>query len=272
MSEQKTAQVRVELAGLAIDFVTSDVRSARLCSSRYRAFASSATRAADLTIDLTIGSSAELAPHADASDLRVEDSGALFSFSRADYVGTLDLDSLHARVGCARKEYSLNSCVRVLCAVSLAKRGGFLVHAASVERNGQAYLFPGKSGAGKTTIARLSTDGRVLSDEISAIRRVGSQFHCFSTPFWGDLVPTREENLSAPVAGVFFPVQATQAKRTRLTPAQAASQLLESIVLFGANPALTENVLETACDFAHATDSALLHFRPDPSFWSCIGA
>ena len=67
-------------------------------------------------------------------------------------------------------------------------------------------------------------------------------------------------------------MQATHPKRTPLTPAQAATQLLESIVLFGMNPTLVASVLETACDFTHSTESALLHFRKDPSFWSFIGA
>ena len=276
MLQPNETQISMDLAGLAIDVVTRSAAATKLCSSRYSAFLSSPdapAREPDLTIDLTLGANEAFAEFAEASDLRVmNDSPGIFSFARADYFGTLDLASHRAQVTCTKRVYSLNSCVRVLCAVTLAREGGFLVHASSVERGGRAYLFVGRSGAGKTTIARLCTSGRVLSDEISAVRRAGKRFHCFSTPFWGDLVPTREESVSAPIAGLFFPVQAAQPKRVPLSPAQAATQLLESIVVFGEDPSTVAKVLDTSCAFARETESALLHFRPDPSVWECIGA
>jgi ABC-type multidrug transport system ATPase subunit len=52
--------------------------------------------------------------------------------------------------------FSLDSVLRILHTLLLAREGGFLLHASSAIRNGSAFLFSGVSGAGKTTMARLA--------------------------------------------------------------------------------------------------------------------
>jgi hypothetical protein len=70
--------------------------------------------------------------------------------------------------------YAIDSVLRILHSLVLAREGGFLVHAASAVRNGRAFLFSGVSGAGKTTISRLAPpDVRLLTDEISYVRKRG---------------------------------------------------------------------------------------------------
>jgi hypothetical protein len=70
--------------------------------------------------------------------------------------------------------YSIDGVLRILHSLILARQGGFLVHAASVVRNGRAFVFAGISGTGKTTISRLAPpDVTLLTDEISYIRGSG---------------------------------------------------------------------------------------------------
>src|SRR5256885_3293464 len=76
---------------------------------------------------------------------------------------------------------------------------GFLLHAATVLRNGKAYVFFGRSGTGKSTVAALSPLGSVLTDEISLLKRIDGQWHAFGTPFWGEF-RAAGTNRSAPVA------------------------------------------------------------------------
>ena len=278
-----------EIAGLDVDVVAHDAWMSRACERRYRAFVRAPPRVHELVIDAVSAPPPAFAcvrgdgwsptptlavGRAGVTDLQIEERDGSLFFARGDYFGELDADGRSARITCARHVHSMNSALRVLCAFALARRGGFLVHAASIVRGGRAYLFPGESGAGKTTIARLSADAGVLSDEISAVRRVGSAFHCFATPFWGDLGRSREENASAPLEAVLFPVHADEVKLVPITPAHAATRLLAAIVLFGDSPSLAESVFETACDVTRAAKrgAALLHFLPNPSFWSCLGA
>ena len=69
----------------------------------------------------------------------------------------------------------------------------FMLHAASVVRNGVGFIFPGRSGSGKTTISRLSAaENHVLCDELTAVTMNESRhdmtfpsfYRIFSGPKW----------------------------------------------------------------------------------------
>jgi hypothetical protein len=63
------------------------------------------------------------------------------------------LDSSGAEFHGVRHEYALDSLLRILLTMVLLPQRGFLLHAATVVRDGRAYVFTGRSGAGKSTVA-----------------------------------------------------------------------------------------------------------------------
>ncbi|MDO8269576.1 MAG: hypothetical protein Q7T54_02795 [Candidatus Levybacteria bacterium] len=66
----------------------------------------------------------------------------------------------------------------------LTKNNGFGIHASAVEIQGKAYIFLGKSGAGKSTISQfLGKKFRILSDDLIFIRKINKSFFAFQTPF-----------------------------------------------------------------------------------------
>jgi hypothetical protein len=122
---------------------------------------------------------------------------------RGDLRGRIDLGGFEAEIELSSgtrfsPEISLESFMRILYSLILPDRDGVAIHASSLVRNGKAYVFPGKSGAGKTTVVKLSSDATVLTDEISIVREIGRGARAYGTPFHGDLgVPG--ENVSAPI-------------------------------------------------------------------------
>lgn len=87
----------------------------------------------------------------------------------------------------------------------LASRDGFIVHACSAIIRGKAFLFPGGSGCGKSSMASLLdrySEAMILSDELTIIRRVQRELCAFGTP-WpssaGCVSP-----LGAPLRAVLF--------------------------------------------------------------------
>src|SRR3989442_10074637 len=81
---------------------------------------------------------------------------------------------------------------------------GLVLHAASLIRRGRAHLFCGPSGSGKTTVARLSPDATLLSDELSIVRIFDKRARCYGTPFSGELARAGEDR-AAPLGGVLLP-------------------------------------------------------------------
>src|SRR5205823_7896354 len=77
-----------------------------------------------------------------------------------------------------------------LLMISLLARGrGVEVHGCGViDTNGVAYLFPGHSGAGKSTIARLWRDqgATILSDDRLILRLRDGRVWMYGTPWHGE--------------------------------------------------------------------------------------
>src|SRR5437879_2603081 len=116
-----------------------------------------------------------------------------------------------------RNQYALDSLLRVLLSWKLLGRRGFLLHAATVVRDGKAYIFTGRSGAGKSTVASLSPEGSVLTDEISLLRREHGVWRAYGTPFWGEF-RAAGSNTSAPVARIVLLLQAAANRLEALRP------------------------------------------------------
>ncbi|HEV8202355.1 MAG TPA: hypothetical protein VGS03_20275 [Candidatus Polarisedimenticolia bacterium] len=81
-------------------------------------------------------------------------------------------------------------------------RGGFVLHAASVVRNGGCYLFFGNSGAGKSTIASIC-GGQVISDDLTLNLPQGPGFAAIGSPFRGTYTACEDLTDRYPVVGAF---------------------------------------------------------------------
>jgi hypothetical protein len=149
---------------------------------------------------------------------------------------------------------------------------GLLLHAAGLVKNGKAYIFPGVSGSGKTTIVRLSPVLTLLSDEISAIRlngENGSPVIGLGTPFYGEWgLPG--ENVAAPVKGLYFLKKAEEHRLTPLTSIEALNRLLPCIFTFTNMERRLKQVIDYAIELVSRVPAFALEFRPNPDFWPVI--
>ena len=164
----------------------------------------------------------------------------------------------------------LNSFLRFVYSLVLLKEFGFLVHASGLIKNKKGYIFPGKSGVGKTTITRLSAGATLLSDDIPLVK-IGDAPLIFGTPFWGDLAVAGEKTF-APLAGIYFPVKDKKNYTVRLKPRQVIEKLLPNVVFFFKNEKFSKQLFNLSFDLATKVPAFELHFLPNPSFWEYIDA
>lgn len=109
-----------------------------------------------------------------------------FKGFRGDIEGRLNLSTGKAQGATIRVPYRFDALLRVIYSLWLVKFGGFLLHAAGMKDDKGAYIFFGVSGSGKTTVARLSEDKVILSDELIAIRSINGSYQAYGTPFMGE--------------------------------------------------------------------------------------
>ena len=110
-------------------------------------------------------------PVSDVEDVRVRLECGRWLMERGDFRAGWDPERRRGWVRQTAHPYAIDSVLRILHTLLLARQGGFLVHAASAIRDGRAFLLAGPSGAGKTTLARLAPpDVALLTDEVSYVR------------------------------------------------------------------------------------------------------
>ncbi|MGC2248560.1 MAG: hypothetical protein WA609_18280 [Terriglobales bacterium] len=263
----------VEIGGIAISLSTSDSIFFELLLRRYQDFLSDTP--AEFALDFEI-----LSPRpASDDDVRVRREGEEWVLERGDFSARWDPRTGRGLVRQNANPYSLDSVLRILHSLILAKRGGFLLHAASAICDGRAFLFSGVSGAGKTTMTRIATpDVTLLTDEISYIRpfdeRSGAgagvkSYRAFGTPFAGELAKAGE-NTSAPIGALFFLDKGPANRIEELSSAEAVRRLMRNILFFAEDPNLVEELLATACAFVASLPIRRLTFYPDSRVWDDV--
>jgi len=257
--------VTVAIGDIPISLETADPQFRELLVQRYAGFI-------DVNAAPSYHFNVEITDPATVSDedVRVYRQGRLWHIERGDFRAELDPRARRGWVRQARNPYSIDTVLRIAHSLVLAEQGGFLLHSASALRHGQAFLFAGISGAGKTTISRLApNDAAVLTDEISYVRRDGSAYRAYGTPFAGELARVGE-NISAPLKTLFFLQQGPVHRIDPVDPRDAARALLRHILFFAHDVDLVQRVFDAAVDFVAHVPVARLTFTPDPDVWELI--
>ncbi len=260
-------ELSIEIAGLRTSILTRDPDVAGVLRGRYKGFLSAG--APDWRIEMDAQPAGSL-PFADDVVVTRDGGLGLFSLKRADFAGTVDLTKRSGSVGLADpNEFSVDSFLRIVYSLALVEARGLVVHAASLIRNGKAYLFCGPSGSGKTTLARLSPDAIALTDELSIVRVSQPRAFCYGTPFWGELARAGE-NRVAPLAGIYFLHKGDRHVVEPIRPRRALEELLPNVLFFAKEADLTSRVLGISADLVEAVHCFDLSFRRDPGFWEVI--
>jgi len=100
---------------------------------------------------------------------------------------------LQATLAVAREEelgraFVLENFLRIVFAYHVLSRGGVLLHSAGIVQRGAAYLFCGRSNAGKSTLSRkaAAAGAAVLSDDINLVFRENDGYYVHRVPFTGE--------------------------------------------------------------------------------------
>src|SRR3954452_25585396 len=246
---------------------TSDAAFYSLLVQRYQDFLTSFSQP-QFEFDVELTDTPEADPDADVSVTRA---GADWQFRRGDFFARWNPESGRGTVRQNSNPYSIDSVLRIVHSLLLAREGGFLLHAASAVREGEAHIFTGRSGAGKTTLSRMApSDVNLLADEISYVRKSATGYTAYGTPFAGELAKAGE-NISAPLSAVYLLVQGPENRLELMHEAEAVRTLMRNILFFAQDEATVEGIFKSACAFAAQIPMYRMIFTRSSEAWKLIG-
>jgi len=260
-------ELAIEIGGIPIALRTTDPAFLKLLQDRYAEYVKTGIRS-EFVFDVDLVSSSMSDPDA---EVRVWMQDGEWQLERGDFRAEWNPARRQGHIRQTANVYAIDSVLRIVHTLLLAPEGGFLLHASSAVRNGNAFLFSGLSEAGKTTMARLApSDVVLLTDEASYVRRVGAQYCAFGTPFAGDLGEPGK-NVSAPISALYLLAKATDNRVTPVEPTEAVRRLMRNILFFAEDAALVNLIFQSACAFVATVPVFELSFFPDRRVWDLIG-
>lgn len=153
------------------------------------------------------------------------------------------------------------------------KSESFLLHACSVEKDGSGYVFAGPPKSGKSTIAMLSSEHKVLGDEIAIIKKQNENYFIESTPFRGDL---KEPNKGKVRLGAIFLIKHGKKNNIREIGKREFVEGFIREIIYPATLLSTDKkevyarMLEISASIADKVPFYKLSFQPDKTFWNSI--
>lgn len=164
---------------------------------------------------------------------------------------------------------SLYHLLWVYLAQALGENKACFLHAAGLEKNKKGYVFIGGSGAGKTTLAKLCGNSRVLSDEAPILFMGRSNYQISPSPF-NQIVPmamleNADLELNVPLRGISFLRRDHRTFIEKLTAGKGLSMILRRHIHFFpylSTPAKAKlfDLFHGAC---HKIPISRLHFSKD---------
>ncbi len=166
---------------------------------------------------------------------------------------------------------------RVLVAYRLLEQGGAVVHSAGVVRRVQsaedALLFVGHSGAGKTTVSRMSLDrgATVLSDDLNALLPALADGPILEAlPFTGDLGGQVSAGARFPLRALMRLEKSPAESLAPLSRAEAVATLLACCPFVNVDPHRRGDLLANLAGLAAGLPSYALRFSLSGAMWGIL--
>jgi hypothetical protein len=237
---------------------------------RYVAFLAPDDETCDATVTVILDSEMPITPR---TQFRVTRQGDVCLLDMAGGYGKIVLSLWQATLRLSRENGGdlLEHFLKILLAYLAFQQGGLLFHAAGLLADGEAFLFTGEGGSGKSTVVALSSGKLALNDDLVVLRPDGTGWRAYGTPFWNVDAARRDGQIAAgPVAGIYKLVQDRREYLEPITTAVGASELVANCPVVNSDPAELPAVMERCRQLAKSVQVQRLHFCKTPAFWGVV--
>lgn len=146
---------------------------------------------------------------------------------------------------------------------------GLMLHSSCVVDRGKALLFAGKSGAGKSTVAKLSDPRPILADEATLVKIGPGGIVAYDSPFRSDSMSSFEQECR-PLGAIYLLEQSALIEARPIRPTEAVLQLMDKIFYWAFDCSETVKVLGLCRKLTEQVPTCSLLFQKNDLFWERI--
>jgi hypothetical protein len=201
-------------------------------------------------------------------DVRVQSDDNYICYKRSDY--TIRVNRSHTKASIYMyDEFAFKHALLNLYSSFVTYHGwGLLLHASCLEEAGQAYAFAGRSGAGKSTVVKLSQPRLVLSDEVAIVRVHKQDVTVFNSPFRSETKST--ERTTRRLGGILILQPSNQIQRLPLRKPDGIFHMLNHLFYWSKDTRELNKVLVMCKMLAERVPISQLNFQENDTFWEVI--
>ncbi len=290
-------KMKIEIANFIFEFKSNQKRILNILEKRYEKFSIKAKAEFSFEINFLKKPSLPFRPSIIFKEKK-------WIISRGDFYCVLDMKNKKGALEISPRAQSFDSFLRVLCSWLLINNNGFILHAAAILKNGKGYVFPGKSGAGKSTISKmfLKSEARdkrqearngkekckkvsplspnpfslysniLLTDELVPLRIEKGVVKIYGSPFWGEM-----KNKGKRVAGgiklekLFFLKKSKTNAVNKISKSEFYKKILRCVMSFSREKNDFLKISKTISEVCRKIEVSNLKFsNRDDSFFNII--
>lgn len=202
-------------------------------------------------------------------DVEVTNHKNKISFRRADYTILVDKQFKSAIIS-VYDELSLKHALMNLYSSFIVHHNwGLLLHSSCAVQNDKAHIFTGHSGAGKSTVAKLSYPRDLLSDEATPVKITSEGIIVYQSPFRSELESDCSDK-SVALSSIQILYQALQNKRVKLGKSDALLHLIDKVFFWPHSQEETKTIMKLLTLLVTKVPVYELYFQKNNSFWELI--
>lgn len=190
-------------------------------------------------------------------------------YRRADYLIEVDCEYKFASI-CVNNDLALKHALMNLYSSFIVYHNwGLLIHSSCAIENGQAHIFAGHSGAGKSTAAKLSNPRKLLSDEATIVKISQGKVTVFNSPFRSDIHSEGFEG-ECFLRSLNLLCQSALNKRSELRKSDSLIQLMDKVFAWPRNKEEIKVIIRLLTDLVNKIPVYDLYFQKNNTFWELI--
>ncbi|MGV3464800.1 MAG: hypothetical protein ACO1OT_05845 [Heyndrickxia sp.] len=221
--------------------------------------------AIDLSINIKDGFGSSFTNY----DVEILSESEFITYTRTDYKIKVDKMFQKADIS-VYNNFALKHAFTNLYSAFIIHHGwGLLFHSSCAIQKHRAYIFTGQSGAGKSTVAQLSTPRILLSDEAAIVNVSESEVKIYDSPFRSEILSTYELDYCEP-AGIYVLNQSLEVQKKLIKKSDAAFVIMDKIFHWHHDSMETNKLLSMCKQLIEHVPIYQLYFQKNNTFWELI--